>query len=870
MFKQIRPLAFRLNPEIPTLPHTCATLTLPKHWKALLKQLKANALNRPVEKTSIPIDSLNRVIRAIVPDVVAIEPYAGWAEQGWLYSAGTIDPQALLFIIHAWVKHAFIEAQDDVRQEVLSKLRVEDLQWQVGQLDLACWQVNQHGTAITDRKDRFVFLPDVFAALISKPEMYFPLGPYSLRFRRTPIAPGQRGAELISWPPILHEDNRGSWPFSVLLTITAQTVPFQSYPVIHCDIGVRRWVDRQRWLPRNRTSVYLRTSVPWVPGLHLSESIQAASLRRKPDGMGDFTIEWCDALLAILNELRPGHPLPAAQSLVDDPLLGFPTNGSFNAAITYRTAMPYSHGVGAGLMPGDRKILLGQLDDLFSSTLQLVEPFHRTSYQVPSLKNPFFPQVRPTRDLPARQSQRRALIREAVGPRLTIEIRYQSPVVRDALLQALNKELGLSPDGSKPFHDLDNQLQIDVLTQELGGVGDALIGSSQRKRRDDQIQTHQQRLKDIATKFPCTNEPTLTLVEIAPPGEFDSGTDPKSTLRIGLSSTGRLSQFIVSERQDVVKRKNETEVEGSLVHRARSSLLDGLRQLGVQLPLPPFKGLPQDLNLFGVWLINHYRTKNILRESVRLPVFIHIDPKDYKIKARFPGIDKWLPYSEALRKLAEGDGHGARYAEQAMPFIRQIIKTDILAFDHSLLLCHAQNLRQAWGWLENTRIAPDGVDFGDEKLIPTQDLPGLRLVRVRDSQRHETPEWFGYDTVAAEGFSKGLFQINQRVFASTYNKPRQFNTLSPSLSKFDEWTTPRTKRSYQARPDSPAWNPGLFELTVACLQPEDRDPTPWAALVHTLRHAAPHYDEALALPLPLHLAKLMEEYVFTVEDEDDE
>jgi hypothetical protein len=60
---------------------------------------------------------------------------------------------------------------------------------------------------------------------------------------------------------------------------------------------------------------------------------------------------------------------------------------------------------------------------------------------------------------------------------------------------------------------------------------------------------------------------------------------------------------------------------------------------------------------------------------------------------------------------------------------------------------------------------------------------------VRDSQGHETPEWYA-PKGDEQGWTKGLFKMGDRVFASTYNKPKQFRTpvnvsryLHPPLQK---------------------------------------------------------------------------------------
>jgi hypothetical protein len=133
-------------------------------------------------------------------------------------------------------------------------------------------------------------------------------------------------------------------------------------------------------------------------------------------------------------------------------------------------------------------------------------------------------------------------------------------------------------------------------------------------------------------------------------------------------------------------------------------------------------------------------------------------------------------------------------------------------------------------------------------------------VRVRTSDGGETPQCFGEEDEDL-GFPKGLWRMggDGRVFGSTANKPVTAKHLSAAQSKFESWQT-RTHKNYYARPDAHAFNPRLVELTVAAIQQGDA-PWIWAALAHELRFVAPHHDDAITLPLPLHLAKLMEEYV---------
>ena len=88
--------------------------------------------------------------------------------------------------------------------------------------------------------------------------------------------------------------------------------------------------------------------------------------------------------------------------------------------------------------------------------------------------------------------------------------------------------------------------------------------------------------------------------------------------------------------------------------------------------------------------------------------------------------------------------------------------------------------------------------------------------------------------------------------------------LSKELSK----VLPRTKtdkktqiaKVYKPSPDVAAWNAGIGEMTVACANPDDAFKC--AAVANELRHHfASHFGSPTILPLPLHLASLLQEYV---------
>jgi tetratricopeptide (TPR) repeat protein len=868
-YDQLRTLSFRLKPSV-TLQHRFSMLNLP--GKSELLKLQAELKGRSPEKTTIPI-ALNKAMRALVPDLIYIAANAGQSgDRPWLYSETPINPQALHLILHAWVQTQFSQATEQQRRNVLNQLRVEDLRWQDTTLNTAEWSTAPNGTAQLGSDDNFILMPHLLTAALSKPDVALQFGSELLRFRRAPLVPGTRGAEVVSWPPLQYSDKRGCWYWSVVITFTLQTVPFQDFPVVHCDISLRRWVSLPNtYLPRGEeTSAYLLTQVPWLEELHHSNSFQVAPVgwefvpaAEQQEGQPPYRLTWGSNLAPLLNRLNRQHPFPTPQDIIANPASALNLNDSPNTALVYRNGIKPEHGVGPGLGPEDRRLLAEQIAELLAPEWEFVANPLRVKFTSDVPKNPFLPESKEkTTPLSQFQVQRCRAIAHAVGNQLIVEIWYQRSSTRDALIQVVRECLGIPESASFPYKFPDLEFTLDIRTQHLGTLGAELeLDPGINGKKEQRRQAISQRGEEVAAKVPSASGVIVAFIELDGKEVFkhQPETDPKDALRRGFALVNRLTQFISTE--------DKNQKEEKLSHRALNGFLDLLRQLGVQAPpkiVIKKHSLPEPLHYVGLWLIKQNAPTSADGGIKRVPVMVHMASDSAEIKAIALGFDTWLPYPEALMKIAKGEALGVARIEQAIPFIQQKLKGDVLTLGDTLLLCHAQNLRNAWSWLSNGNLTRDLVAFGKEKTQSITHFKGLRIVRVRDSQSHETPEWYAQEE-DEHGFAKGIFQMGERVFASTYNKPLQFKNLSVNLSKVSSWTTKKGK-TFEPSPDTYFWNPGLVELTVACIQPDD-EVLPWAALTHELRHLALHYNEALKLPLPLHLAKQIGDYVLLIDEE---
>ena len=314
-------------------------------------------------------------------------------------------------------------------------------------------------------------------------------------------------------------------------------------------------------------------------------------------------------------------------------------------------------------------------------------------------------------------------------------------------------------------------------------------------------------------------------------GAFERYEDPKTAVRWGFAKTGRITQFLTP-----IGDEEET---NTVKQRIRSSILDLFRQAGF-LPGSPSDHIlkwpiPEGVQLLGIWIIQHARWNKCL------PVLVRIDSSG-GIEGIFPESDGWQLYAEILVTAAKRQEDLGIRSEACSKYIQRTL-ADFGKNEPILLLCHAQNARRHLSWLNNGKIAKGMCDWN--RKVANSPTQGLRIARIRDED--EAPQWIAEQDDNLR-VTSGIFRSNvEATYLSLQDKPPNMKgtsakTDSKTVDPFHSASLPRAK-----------------EL-VLLLQKGD-EPTHWATLVHRLREMAPHYNSALGLPLPLHLAKQVQEYV---------
>ncbi|WP_199810748.1 pPIWI_RE module domain-containing protein [Streptomyces rimosus] len=910
MYRTIRVAAYESDPLHGPWWEEMRVLRLGKELHAELTKMHAGADKDSGHPDRLPVRRLNSLLQAMAPGVIATGRNAGTdGRLPWLYAREAVPPEVLAPVIGTWAAGMYREEDDiegvDLEERLCSDEPAGNVQlprWEIESVDLAETVTSAGGTAEPAAR-LYSLLPEWVAFRLAA--RTFRTEGTTLRFR---VESSGNGARLVSWPPQRYERSGQTWYYSACLNITVHTVPFAPRFRVHVSTQVRRWATRLDVSPHQLggTTVLLDAPLPWPGGPDRCHRLMVNTLgydRRLKE------LTWRRHSPApLLPELDIVRNYPEPAELFTCPERWINGAGDVAAGIVYHPSIG-PHKVGPGVMPRERARLDAWVEEGLRPMLTRVPDLTRvTRRNTPSLlprSNAARPQG--VRDAQLALQRRAALARALNGRRLEIDVFWQCPETRAALLAELPKLIGfpagerVGPADDDTWRWRDEGIEIRVRARPAGPLADALPVSRERRRARavrlaEAVEGRCRLVADRTIRRPGGTV-GVVIAEIAGKERFAAvpDSDPKHALRIAWARQGWLSQFV----------NLPDDTDSGLEHRARWTWLDAFRQLGAISP-PAHRvgaGVPGDLQYAALWLVRHTR-KGPTRCPARRLVAVRVRPGDG------PGLlegwdaerSEWVPYSKMLLLLSQaveavatteeeaGTGRsdgGASARERIRPpgcprveqhwqreTERQIRALLFQLRDRpTLLLADAGNLRQCWPGLRNGELVQDMLSFGTE---PAQrhTLYGddLRMVLVRDANaREEVAEWYAHDAKEKVGFAEGVWgtaETEGRVFASTASTPHTVAKLPKGLMKLVPTAQGRTA------PGKTAWNPGQLEITVlACLSEKaladsgraggqpDR-PAEWATLTHQLRY---HDDyPPLARPLPLHLARLAGQYLLPV------
>ncbi|MFI6456756.1 pPIWI_RE module domain-containing protein [Streptosporangium amethystogenes] len=890
------------QPSENTLVKPFQVLRIPEGLRAAFAQAHRSGLGDiPADRVkTFPIRSLNALLPLAAPDVISVGQRVSMEDDvPWLYAHHPVDDRIVRGLLKVWLLG--MRGEESLRERAYDLLTGAKLPWRTKFVDLA-GRVMSDGETAQPEPPLYHLLPDYVARLIQRHGEFRGANGRSWSFLETPTT--DRRAQLVSWPPRGDPSETPGALFSYLITVTVQTVPFTSQFRLHVRTGVRRWVTEVNaqgtvYTGGRSASVHVITDTQW-PGAS-GDSTRIAIHRLRYDfKKAEHTWRAVDR-----PDLLPRASL--VRSAVDAADLGRNPRKYLEGLEGIRAGIPHhttmgSHGVGAGLMSADRVPLMAWIDEALSPEFTRAPACRRAPWPAKPLNAPkklLAPRkgteddrLRILEHKKAEQAardavERRHLLREALeGSPLVARVHWQETETRDALVTSLCGVLGLPAPDSVGETLTWRTPELDVILQvrPTGDIGAALEVNAAKPTSAEQLREaiakRRSEVADAMNDGEAGLRPLVALVEIEKDFKVKRS-DSKFAVRLGCADAGVITQFIQTAVNKGLKK--------NCPHRAKMAWLDVFRQFGAcRIPQHTFVDkFPEDLQYIAIWMAKR-RKDGPTRQAVRQLLAIRVRPADgvRGVSGWLEDERRWAPYPEYLLWLAKGinshtaadeivadeeaaednaqssishwDKERKNLQRRTATFLRPLLAQ--LRDRPTLLMVHAQNLRDGWPWLNNGMVIQDHIWVDDGDPVPIS-LWGnrLRLLRVRDSSRDETPQWYATD--GDHGIPAGLWPLTEargeRVFYSSTDRPSTAKKASIKARKegvrFD-----RTGKEVRDT-DKNAFNPNLLEIAVLACQSGD-EPGEWAACVHQLRHA-PDINAPLALPFPLHLAKQAVEYV---------
>lgn len=905
-FQELQPAALIPNVDAGPQQASLHTLAFPAAWREpvldLYRSTRSESMRAKIKQ--VPISSLNTLIRTVAPDLVTTDAYASFdATRPWLYSRTEFPPPVLARLVRAWLRgmQPSTAGFQHFRETALA-LDVESLRWKTETVNLLEHDLSAGGTCLPVER-LYRVLPEILADRIAAQGEYEFCGE-RLRFYRVAVDARANGAELMSWPPLKHptaikgKDARArygdhrDWYYSAVISVSLRTVPFSPIPRIYVSTRIRRWVSGSVFFSgTRRVSAYLLTKEPFVTDATQPGRFAVAQCAWDPRTR---EIRWAqggaEGMLARVGAI---DSLPAADVFAKEPDTWIRGRDGIEGAASYHTMMGW-HGVGAGLMPAERRRLTewaaAALEPEFTLAPVLVRS---TAKQNPTKL--LTPKVTvPKKDateadiatalatnqlieLDNAVRRREYTARALDGRDLSAVLLYQSSHVRQQLINAAEASLGLADYRDQTGPDVWSwdtpDLHIRIHARELGTLGAPLGSSEQAPKKGQQHidaighrrSTTAACLHALATEF---GEPTtITFVELDGRDAFaPRTTDPKFAIRLGCADAGMVSQFITPG--------NPSDPDDDTEFRAAAAWADGLRQLGMRL-VPDHsldENIPDGLNQLAFWIVQRQTTSETERAQFT-PVAVLIRPGQKTILGRTPDMTEWVPYPQLLIALTgQVRPRDLATAEQQTKAVAAFVQNTLYALRSTptVVVTHAQNTRKRWPWLTNSGLLRDRIALGNG---PAQRISlfgnNLRFARVATNDRDETPQWWAPKADESAGISKGLWKQAgnhecARVFYSTSDKSST-HTLSVESTKLTHRINAQGRE--EIRPDKNAWNPELLELVMLGFA-DDAEAEQYAIFLHQQRFAE-DYRDALSLPLIQHLAELTSQYGLPHDDNPD-
>lgn len=825
MSDRIYPLSYKLSPR-----QTIKVFYLgfPETWKdALLKIAREHKPNFK-DEYGLPTNTLKKLIESWMDGVISMAPLKkGSADEHWLMSCREYsekDISVLCDLIKVWVKATYVA---DRKTTPVAKKLANDFCNEIKAKDIAALNSASELTLTyengTVSDEAYSAIPLLVVNQLCGKEIVLNGQLLHLAY----AGKDQLISQAITEPKKKHQ-------YSFVFDFSVQTTPPERKALLLCHMSIRRWIprcymkDRVPYLTEN-INAHVKVSDDKYCQVPIMYDRNAKKLDWKSQDKDSYNI-WGYEPLAPVEEV-----LMNPEAYADKVLL------------PYKNGMPgfVDSIIGTGVPMKDKAELHQYIADLLGNMI-CDHPF---AERVKFPRNSKISIYGAPQEYDSCEDFRRWVKQCVETDQIVFEIYglWKDPN-QQSVLENVQKKIILDFGEDNEY----SCLRVSCLCKEIGSFADAMP--------DDDTNSKIQKSDEIVRELGQTNAVTACVFILPAHENYEKG-DPKVAIRNGFARTGRVVQFINPEGEN-----NQ--------HKIDNAVYDLYRQLGVVSLVDFGKKFPELANTpcVGMHVCTQVHGIGYNNKARFLPVYVTVNLLDGKTRVHCDVFSqRVVSYRQACIEMAQlfwkSDLEKLCVEASRSPAKQKLIelKNKFNSKDDKVLFIVQSdgNTRTLWSGISDKEIG--GYIFGDDgctkqinvgmpknPYMLSLENSGVRIIRIRSNQ--EVPDYFtqlskkATDDHLQYASVSGVFKY-ENVYWGINERPNDGQYIgSFSTSKID-------------KPQKRFAEKDMIELYPMQLQAGD-DAEAWIAYANALRHVLIQYSQSTVLPLPLHLAKCLEEYLF--------
>lgn len=873
----IIPLTLELNKHIEKKVYFLSMPGILKEKLMRLEELSRNGQGTRGrfirEKHNLPLNSLKKLFVSYltgVTDMKAVNYFSD--DKRWLISCEPIQVELVIKIIKIWID-AFYIAETELDKKRGNDHRVKEYAEQI------IHEINVEMFAESACEENLVLF-DKGEVVDKDAYSLLPLFVINELVGTTVTVNGEQARWMyskkneIATDPLMFKDEKEEDAFSYVARFSVQTLPPYSKTYLNVKISSRRWVSRNESekVPfyTDEKSVYVRIN---------DNKLQVIYAKYDTELKG---FEWVYKDKKSFCGMYGTKNVVSFQDIICNPskyMKGIEQNDFY---VTFEYGMKdgknQMHNQDAGISTMDRREVFEDIEE------KLVEFSDGSKNAVSvsgndTIAQSYFDKYFVLERKKALDEKFRECVNTICGmERQRIEVCYSAgqEKLRNELMEKLQE------------HFADTRVEISAVFMDE--LAEPLICSDEKKR--DNLEGYHARIKEIKEKLGESNGNTISIVIIHVPEYYklsekvDQRVDPKKALRVGFANTGRLTQFITFEDyvlkekkrlkaiENRESRKKEIDKPNAFNMNIRNTLLDTYRQLGIHNYLVESKKKTtlQNKVAVGIHVINY---KNLMDDIAitPFPIVVSCDLVNHKItvETELSILSKLANKKESVEQIS------CEYKEFPIRFRnmiskigkgKRIIPSERFLYDwfeelsddkkYEIMIAADGTSRKIIKGITNKEIkevydaqsgyvSKVGIDgkYGFEIDLEEYDNIDLLRIRVND----EVPDYISNPNDEKQTFeeSSGVYKFESVYYSKEVRTGFEMKNIKQNTSKLED--------------DGAFTHRNIIEIFPMYVNHCEKE-LDCVRDIHNLRSASVQYEAGKTiLPMPLHLAKLLEEYV---------